>query len=275
MPTSQTVSVQNASLHGDFLLRDSLPHCLALILPGSGPTDGDGNQPGLQFNNLRDLAFVLADQGVATLRIDKRGVGRSAAALAGEAQLTFDTYVEDAVQWVEWLQASHRQIPIVLLGHSEGALIATLAAKRIAISGVVALCAPARRASVVLRSQLKGKLPEHLAQASESILDALESGKVCPECPDELQILYRPSVRPYLRSWFQYDPQREAARLNCRYLWLWGDADKQLGPESIHLARSQASAIIPDMDHAMRMVSDPHRLHPEMIEKVLSFCSAS
>jgi uncharacterized protein len=265
---SQPVSLANESLWGDWIRPDATPRCAVLIWPGSGPTDADGNQPGLQINNLRDLAVELAAKDLASLRVDKRGVGRSRAALADESQLTFDTYVEDAVQWIRWLKKENPVIPIVLLGHSEGALIATLAAQRIAVSGVVALCGAARRASDVLRAQLKDQLPPHLALTNEAILQALESEQPCPECPDELQVLYRPSVQPYLRSWFQYDPQKAAASLNCPYLWLWGDLDAQLPNEHQNLTKTQAHRVISGMNHAMRKVSDSTQLHPSLIPAI-------
>jgi uncharacterized protein len=274
MRSSQAIAIENASLHGDWLAPATSAHCIALILPGSGPTDADGNQPGLVLNNLRDLAMNLAEHGVAVLRTDKRGVGRSHGAIQNEAQLTFDTYVADAVQWIRRLQNMQSDLPVVLLGHSEGALIATLAAQHIEVDGVLALCAPTRRASEVLRDQLKEQLPNHLVQANEAMLLALESNQICPECPEELMVLYRPSVQPYLRSWLRYDPQSEAARLNCRYLWVWGDADAQLHQEWQHLSKDQASVVIAGMNHAMRMADDQAQLHPNLMQAVLKFCAA-
>jgi uncharacterized protein len=138
----------------------------------------------------------------------------------------------------------------------------------------MALCAPTRRASVVLREQLEGKLPEHLIQTNEAILLALESDQSCLECPEELMVLYRPSVQPYLRSWFRYDPHSEAARLNCRYLWAWGDADVQLHQEWQYLASGQASVVFAGMNHAMRMTDAPEKLHANLIPAIVEFCAA-
>jgi uncharacterized protein len=52
---------------------DSVP--TVLILAGSGPVDRDGNLPSACNDSLKLLANGLADQGIASLRIDKRGVG--------------------------------------------------------------------------------------------------------------------------------------------------------------------------------------------------------
>ena len=66
--------------------------CIALIISGSGPTDRDGNNPSLKNNSLKLLAEALAENGIASLRYDKRGVGRSDAESMEE--LRFEHYVD-------------------------------------------------------------------------------------------------------------------------------------------------------------------------------------
>ncbi|MGH8164360.1 MAG: alpha/beta hydrolase [Rhodanobacteraceae bacterium] len=83
----------------------SSAHPVVLIIAGSGPTDRDGNSavaagPGKSVHpdSYRLLASDLAAQGIASVRYDKRGVGASAAAMAGqtECDYRFDTGVTDA-----------------------------------------------------------------------------------------------------------------------------------------------------------------------------------
>ena len=71
-----------APLHGTLLTPESQIHAAAVILPGSGPTDRDGDSPqvGIRAATYRLLAEGLAERGVASIRIDKRGIGESAAA---------------------------------------------------------------------------------------------------------------------------------------------------------------------------------------------------
>ena len=80
-----------APLHGTLLSPEGQTRAAAVIIPGSGPTDRDGNSPqfGIQAATYRLLAEGLAERGVATVRIDKRGIGESAAAGASEAELRF------------------------------------------------------------------------------------------------------------------------------------------------------------------------------------------
>ena len=128
----------SGSLHGTVLAPragSTLP--VVLIHPGSGPTDRDGNNPLLpgKNNSLRLLAEGLAAWGIASLRIDKRGIAGSAAAATGEADLRIDNYAKDAADWVRQLRRDTRFDRVVILGHSEGALIGALAASQVPVDG--------------------------------------------------------------------------------------------------------------------------------------------
>ena len=72
---------------------------LVILHAGSGPTDRNGNQEEIECNTLRYLADVLASEGFASLRYDKRGVGESKSALTDEWEITLDKYVNDLRDW--------------------------------------------------------------------------------------------------------------------------------------------------------------------------------
>jgi len=104
---------------------DSFGTAVALIIAGSGPTDRDGNStllPG-KNNSLKYLAEGLLGEGIATLRYDKRLIGESTSDELTEEDLRFDTYVADAELWVDYLRQRF-DLPVFLIGHSEGSLIA-------------------------------------------------------------------------------------------------------------------------------------------------------
>ena len=68
---------------------------LILIIPGSGPTDRDGNNPlGVSAAQYRLLAEALAARGVSSVRIDKRGMFGSKAAVRDPNAVTIGDYVE-------------------------------------------------------------------------------------------------------------------------------------------------------------------------------------
>ena len=230
----------------------------ALILAGSGPTDRDGNFPSGRNNALKLLAHALAERGIATLRIDKRGVGDSIGAAPEEEKLRAETYVDDAVSWLDFLAQQPRIRRVVALGHSEGALLATIAAERREVAGLVLLTASGRPAPALIREQLSGQdLPPEIAARSEEILQSLERGETVADVPPQLDALYRPSVQPYLISWFRYDPAAELAKTDVPVLVVQGTRDLQQRPvdgEKLEAAREGVTLVaIEDMNHVLKL----------------------
>ena len=103
------------------------PFPAAVLITGSGPEDRDetilGHRP------FRVLADHLTRHGIAVLRLDDRGVGRS----TGEARgATSEDFAGDALAAVAFLRGRKEidRAHIGLIGHSEGGIIAPIAANR-------------------------------------------------------------------------------------------------------------------------------------------------
>ncbi len=267
-------------------LTSNVPQPVVLIIAGSGPTDRNGNSAsGVELNNsLKLLAEGLANCGIASIRYDKRGVGESASAAPKEADLRFETYVKDAALWIQQLQTNPRFSSVAVIGHSEGSLIGMLAAKRTGANTFVSIAGPARTASVILRDQLRPKLPGALWQESERILAALEQDNLATAVPPELKGLYRASVQPYLISWFNYTPAQEIKRLTVPVLIVQGTNDIQVPvseAQALKTAKPDAELkIIKGMNHVLKAVpldpkqqtasySDPTLpIMPELVEAI-------
>lgn len=210
-PTATPVVLPSepAPLHGTLLTPEGPTRAVAVILPGSGPTDRDGNSPGgLVASTYRLLAEGLAEHGVATVRIDKRAIGQSAAAMIAEQDLTFQTYVDDARGWAAETARVTGRPCVWLIGHSEGSQIALAAAqgRNDTVCGLVLLSGAGRPAGVVLREQFEAGLPEALKAPALAVLEELEAGRPVSDPPAALAALFRPSVQPYLISWISLDP---------------------------------------------------------------------
>jgi pimeloyl-ACP methyl ester carboxylesterase len=262
-PAEETAELKTAggTVHGTLLVPESAkPIPVVLLIAGSGPTDRNGNSillPGPN-NSLKMLAEGLAGKGIASLRFDKRGIAESKAAGAAEKDLRFDMYVDDAAAWAAQLKKDKRFSSVTIAGHSEGALIGTVAAQRGAASAFVSIAGVSRAADAVLRGQLAGKLPPDLQEVSERALIALKSGKTVDDVPQSLAILYRPSVQPYLISWFQYDPIAEIKKVKVPILIVQGTTDLQVfvdDARALAAARPDARLeIIDGMNHVMKIV---------------------
>jgi uncharacterized protein len=259
-----TLNTATGTLHGSLLMPAAAQPMqpVVLIIAGSGATDRDGNSAGLPGPNysLKLLAQGLAQGGWASLRYDKRGVAASAAAGPREADLRFVHYVQDAAAWLRLLRADGRFGALVVLGHSEGSLIGMLAAKDAGADGLVSLAGPAPGAATVLRTQLAGKLPPTLAARNEAVLVSLERGETVADTPPELGALYRPSVQPYLISWFRYEPKNvlSGLPLTLPVLVLQGSTDIQVGvadAQTLQAARAGVElGVIAGMNHVLKAV---------------------
>jgi len=233
---------------------------VALLIAGSGPTDRDGNSSMIPGRNdsLKLLAAGLADAGIATVRYDKRGIGGSHAAGSAESALRFEMFVDDAAAWIARLKADPRFASVAVIGHSEGSLIGMLAAQQANAAAFVSIAGIADGASTLLRKQLEGKLPPELEKESERILVSLESGVVVDPVPPALATLFRPSVQPYLISWFKYVPAQRIAELTMPVLVVQGNTDIQVDvvqANRLHGARPGAKLeIIPGMNHVFKHV---------------------
>lgn len=241
------------------LPQSAKPVPVVLIIAGSGPTDRNGNSAdGARNDSLKRLAWVLARHNIASVRYDKRGVAASLKATPDERNLTLDAYVADAVAWGKLLKADPRFGPLVVLGHSEGALVATLAAPELDPAGVISLSGSARPVDQVIRQQLADHMPPALLLRSNQILDRLKAGQVDADVPGPLQSIFRPSVQPYLISLFRADPAAAFARLTMPALIVQGTTDLQVGvadAEKLKEAKPDAElAVIPGMNHVMRIV---------------------
>jgi len=257
---NQTLNLDTGSgvLQGSLLLPKSeraVP--VALLIAGSGPTDRDGNNPAGRNDSLKRLAQGLAKMGVASLRYDKRGIGASQAAGPDERGLSVDGYVSDALAWGEKLKGDPRFSELILIGHSEGALIASLAAPKSEAAALISIAGSGRPIDELLREQLQGRLPPALLATSHYLIDELKAGRAHAEVPEPLQVLFRPSVQPYLISLFAYDPAEAFAAVDLPALIIQGRHDIQVGIEDAEaLQRAQPDArlaMVDGMNHVLRI----------------------
>lgn len=252
--------VPGGTLHGTLTLPESAgPLPVVLMIAGSGPTDRDGNNPeGARNDSLKLLARELAERGIASLRYDKRGVAASRPVAPREEELSVAAYVADAVAWGQLLKADPRFSRLILLGHSEGALIASLAAVDSGADALVSLSGIAHPLGRVLREQLQGRLPPALAAETEATLQALEQGRTVAQVSPRLQVLLRPSVQPYLISLLRQRPAEAFARVSVPALIVQGTRDFQVDAEEALLlqqARTEAQLLlIEGMNHVLRIV---------------------
>src|SRR5690554_5288308 len=257
---------------------------LVIIIPGSGPTDRNGNGVLLQTNSYKFLAQELAEHGISSLRYDKFLVGKSKADVK-EEDLRFEDNVDFVCAWIDYLKEKKYQ-DIILLGHSEGSLIGMLAAKKKVISKFISIAGTGRSIDKVLLDQLTDLPPLLLAEAKSS-LEQLKRGEKVKQVSPELSGIFGHNVQPYLISWMKYSPKKEISNLNIPVLIVHGTTDLQVtkkDAEMQELGNKNAELIIIDkMNHIFKKTTDDKEenkktyyqpnleLHHELIPALVKF----
>lgn len=253
-----TIKTSTGKLYGSLLTaKTDGPTPIAIIIPGSGPTDRNGNSPALpgKNNSLKLLAEGLAEQGIASLRYDKRGAGKNAQAIMKEEDLRFDIFIKDAEMWMEKLDKDERFTDIFAIGHSQGSLVGMVAAQDSEADAFISIAGAGRSIDQVLAEQLK-TLPDDLYKESEEILEALKKGKTVDEVDPQLMSVFKPSVQPFLISWMNYEPTEEIQQLKVPKLIINGKHDIQVpvsDAEALAKADPEATLLLIDeMNHVLK-----------------------
>src|SRR4051794_23179660 len=235
-PSSREVEAPGPQgpLKGTLLSAPSSRAPILLIIPGSGPTDRDGNNRlGVKAAPYRLLAEALALDGVSTVRVDKRGMFGSRAAIADANKVTISDYAGDVHAWVKAVRAETGVPCIWVAGHSEGGLVALAAARQPeGICGLVLISAAGRPLDRIVREQLQSN-PANAALLPEAFaaLDKLQAGQRVDTAGmnPALLPLFAPQVQGFLTEMMAYDPLALVAGFRGPVLIVQGDKDLQVG----------------------------------------------
>ena len=248
---------ESGKLYGTLLEPKKNPtKTLIIIHAGSGPTDRNGNQAGMKNNSLKFLAEELAKKDIATLRIDKRGVGASKDAGKSEIDMRFEDFVNDLEAWTKLMRSEGKFDKIVLLGHSEGSLISMLVAvNNELVDAYISLSGAGVPADQILKEQLATQ-PEAFKEEIYHMIDTLKAGKSISDVKPVYAALFRESVQPYVISWLKYDPALEIQKLKIPTLLINGTTDIQVSTEQVEIlkkAKPEAQMVkIENMNHVLK-----------------------
>src|SRR5580658_4989506 len=173
---------------------------VALLIAGSGSTDHDGNGPDIKPATLKKLSEQLLARNIATLRYDKRGAGGWKPELGRPEDFRFKDYVDDSASLVNYLRSSGKFSRLVLVGHSEGGLVAILTARRVPVDRLVLLVTAARRQGDLLKAQLEKTLAPDVFQPIAKAIDDIMAGQIVDPPPPGLSI--PPPMQPGIASAF-------------------------------------------------------------------------
>jgi hypothetical protein len=268
-------------IHGEYDLGATLTipeggdrkHPAVVLVAGTGRGDRDGNQKGFHMNIYRQLSDFLAGLGFITLRYDKRGIGKS----KGDPYTTgMNDLVDDVIANVRFLEGLPEvdQEQILLLGHSEGCILSTIANQRHPVSGMILIAGAGTAIKTAMQSQnhlimeeiqgmkgLKGSLLRLLLSEKKVIgkQDRLFE-KVLHSTDDVIRVQFSKFPAKWLREHLSYTDESILTLLQdatCPILVIEGTKDVQTSPKGLTNIRSLAQHnlslhVVEDMNHILR-----------------------
>jgi pimeloyl-ACP methyl ester carboxylesterase len=271
----------------------------AVIVTGSGRLDRDANVPRARLNVSRDLAAALADVGVASLRYDKRGVGASG---GDYLRAGLHDNIADARAALAAVadQPECARAPIVLIGHSEGAMIATAVAAELSpggsgervsdsaadqdtapaaapghpLAGVILLAGPAKTGEQTVIWQAQRITPA-LPKAARAVLGLLRTTpekqqrkalrKITATDGDVARMQGVRVSAKWFREFLAFDPAPLLARITVPVLAITGDKDLQVDPADLDVIAATVTGRVtvdrvPNLSHILRRDPKPPTL---------------
>ena len=227
------------------------PFPAVVLITGSGPHDRDesimGHKPFLV------LADYLTRKGVVVLRADKRGFAKSTGNFATATMVDF---AADADAGVAYLRARPEVDPrrIGLIGHSEGGIVAAMAAAQNSDVAFIVMMAASGvpgdeiiAEQLILISEAAGKsheeaekdaaeeravlaLVEH--EKDDAALEKQLREKLAGEVPEaQLEAQIKSLTSPWFRQFITYDPATALRKVTCPVLAINGEKDLQVPPK--------------------------------------------
>jgi pimeloyl-ACP methyl ester carboxylesterase len=277
-----TVTVAGVEIACRLTLPIGTPAGAVLLLPGSLYSDVDGNYPSMNLkpHAYADLAKQLGERGFAVLRMAKIGPGtgsRTVDASQAIAHAEFSTRVTVASEGLALLRRTAVQRPVIVAGHSEGAVVASLLAAGVdanAIDGVVSLSGPALPILDILREQvLAMAAPSTDMTMFDLTIAAIRAGAPPPaEATTNPQTaLFATMPAPalaYLRSVDRIDPLAALANVRQPVLIIQGGRDASVPSQHAEMLKAGRSAsltetaLFPTLTHFYKVA--PPGLPPMM-----------
>ncbi|MFT7598944.1 MAG: pimeloyl-ACP methyl ester carboxylesterase [Acidimicrobiales bacterium] len=263
--TNISISSGSLTLQGTLDVCGPTPGAAALLISGSGPVDRNSNAKRLSINVMGQIASHLASNNISSLRYDKRGAGQS----DGDYRSTgFHDNVEDAMAALEALRARPEvdRDRVVVIGHSEGALIASVLAADKQLAGVALLAGAATNGKDVLRWQARQIAPT-LPKPVKLLMKVLRQdlvrtqmkrlGRIESSTEDVIRIQLVRLNAKWFREFMSFEPANALQHAAVPVLAMTGTKDVQVNPADVALMEQSVPTpfvghLIEDMTHLLR-----------------------
>jgi uncharacterized protein len=247
----------NYYIQGTLLTPEKKSNTLAIIIPGSGPTDRDGNQNFMKNNSLKFLAHNLVENNIATFRYDKRALTmlKKGSSEKQIKKLRFDDFVEDTKKIISYFRERNLYDKIFIIGHSQGSLVGMLASQE-NINGFISLAGAGKKIDQVIIDQIKKMGANNLIEDAEKTFEIMKSGKIDKNFNPQLANIFNLDTQPFMINWMTYSPVEEIQKLKIPVLIINGTDDLQVNIQEAKMLKEAKPdsqlILIKNMNHVLK-----------------------
>ena len=256
-------SFDNHPIHGTLLESAESNSILSIIISGSGPTDRDGNSTYIKSDYLKMLAEGLFENGISSYRYDKREVGNSIGNIKSGEEVKFSDFINDAISIINHFRGTNKFKKVVVIGHSEGALIGMIAS-RLIVDSFISISGAGEDYLTLIQRQLSIQ-PAYVKSMSDPIIEKLKNKELVDSVPPLINSLFNNTIQKFLIDASSYDPKDEISKLDIPVLIVQGSNDIQIEIKDAQLLHNAAKKsrieIIQGMNHVFRQAPENRLLN--------------
>lgn len=255
--TELSISTNSETIKGTLLTPISKEKkTLIILIPGSGPTDRNGNNSMMKNNSLKFLTEDLIKKNIATYRYDKSVLSFTKDDREKIDSLTINVFINEAKAVISYFKKDNNYSKIIVAGHSQGSLVGMIAANN-SVDGFISLAGAGRTIDNILVEQIEKQAP-YLKDETVRIVNELKKGNLVNDYDPMLNSLFNKSVQSFLISWIKLNPQEELKKLTIPILVINGSKDIQVSTteaELLHKANKNSQLyLVENMNHLFKKI---------------------
>lgn len=231
---------------------------LAILIQGSGPTDRHGNQANMKSDHSKMLYQALNEKGINTFSYDKRSIKTMRDKQVTHETL-FDDFVNDQINVIHYFEDKGHQ-NIHLIGHSQGSLIAILAAQKADINSLISIAGTSKPFHKIMIEQIAKQMPQLKDETKANFDKLLKNEEIKVSDNQVLASIFAKRNQKFLANYIQYNPVEEIKKLeDLPILIINGDNDLQVPVSDAEAldktAKKSELLVIKNMNHVFKIIN--------------------
>lgn len=228
---------------------------LIIWIPGSGNIDRNGNQAGynVKADYIKEFRDSINKKGISFFSYDKRTANPEN--IKYKDDIVFEDFVNDAKTVIDHFRADRRFSSIILIGHSQGSLVAMLASNN--TDKYISLEGPSDAIDKVLVQQIIRQSPIAGDTLRAELKELRETGTIKYINPYLRTLLPKQNLL-FLKSWMVYDPADEIKKISIPVLIINGTKDTQVlvdDAQALYNSNPDSKLVlIENMNHVLKDV---------------------